>query len=67
MKISLTSGFLPSLTVPAGLMGFYLIQAWFRALDYFELPYQPFTRQENTVIQTCVVACSAITFSGMCL
>lgn len=64
MKISLTSGFLPSLTVPAGLMGFYLIQAWFRALDYFELPHQPFTRQENTVIQTCVVACSAITFSG---
>ncbi|XP_066324744.1 probable metal-nicotianamine transporter YSL7 [Miscanthus floridulus] len=64
MKISLSSGFLPSLTVPAGLIGFYLIRAWFRALDCFELPYQPFTRQENTVIQTCVVACSAITFSG---
>jgi len=64
MKISLSSGFLPSLSIPAGLIGFYLIRAWFQALDCFELPYQPFTRQENTVIQTCVVACSAITFSG---
>lgn len=67
MKISLNSGFLPSLTVPAGLIGFYLIRAWFRALDCFEVPYLPFTRQENTIIQTCVVACSAITFSGICL
>ncbi|AQK61103.1 putative metal-nicotianamine transporter YSL7 [Zea mays] len=66
MKISLNSGFLPSLTVPAGLVGFYLVRAWIRALDCcFQVPHQlPFTRQENTVIQTCVVACSAITFSG---
>jgi hypothetical protein len=64
MKISLNSGFLPPLTIPAGLVGFYLSRAWVRALDCFDVPHLPFTRQENTVIQTCVVACSAITFSG---
>lgn len=64
MKISLNSGFLPPLTIPAGLIGFYLSRAWIRVLDSFKVPHLPFTRQENTVIQTCVVACSAITFSG---
>ncbi|CAN6242755.1 unnamed protein product [Urochloa humidicola] len=64
MKISLNSGFLPPLTIPAGLVGFYLSRAWIRVLDCFKVPHLPFTRQENTVIQTCVVACSAITFSG---
>ncbi|KAJ1277531.1 hypothetical protein BS78_04G011700 [Paspalum vaginatum] len=64
MKISLNSGFLPSLAVPAGLVGFYLARAWIHVLDCFKVPHLPFTRQENTVIQTCVVACSAITFSG---
>lgn len=67
MKISLNSGFLPPLTIPAGLIGFYLSRAWIRVLDSFKVPHLPFTRQENTVIQTCVVACSAITFSGICL
>ncbi|WVZ78181.1 hypothetical protein U9M48_025933 [Paspalum notatum var. saurae] len=64
MKISLNSGFLPSLAVPSGLVGFYLARAWIHALDCFKVPHLAFTRQENTVIQTCVVACSAITFSG---
>jgi len=64
MKISLNSGFLPPLTIPAGLIGFYLSRALIRVLDYFEVAHLPFTRQENTVIQTCVAACSAITFSG---
>jgi hypothetical protein len=65
MKISLNSGFLPSLSVPAGLLGLYLSRAWIRILDCFDVSQIPFTRQENTVIQTCVVACSVIAFSGM--
>uniref|UniRef100_A0ACD5TBF8 Uncharacterized protein n=1 Tax=Avena sativa TaxID=4498 RepID=A0ACD5TBF8_AVESA len=64
MKISLNSGFLPSLSIPGCLLGFYLSRALIRMLDYMEVPHLPFTRQENTVIQTCVVACTNIAFSG---
>lgn len=64
MKISLNSGFLPSLSIPAGLLGFFMSRASIRVLDYLEVPHLPFTRQENTVIQTCVVACTSIAFSG---
>ncbi|KAK1614044.1 hypothetical protein QYE76_019561 [Lolium multiflorum] len=64
MKISLNSGFLPSLSIPACLLGFYLSRALIRTLDYLEVSHLPFTRQENTVIQTCVVACTNIAFSG---
>ncbi|KAI4978925.1 hypothetical protein ZWY2020_015678 [Hordeum vulgare] len=64
MKISLNSGFLPSLSIPACLLGFYLSHACIRVLDYMEVSHLPFTRQENTVIQTCVAACTTIAFSG---
>ncbi|KAF0898873.1 hypothetical protein E2562_011932 [Oryza meyeriana var. granulata] len=35
-----------------------------RVLDVFGVPHLPFTRQENTLIQTAVVSCSTIAFSG---
>ncbi|KAG0490197.1 hypothetical protein HPP92_007060 [Vanilla planifolia] len=35
-----------------------------KILDKAGYPERPFTRQENTVIQTCVVACYGIAFSG---
>ncbi|KAF3947689.1 hypothetical protein CMV_026207 [Castanea mollissima] len=37
---------------------------WTKLLQKSGLLRQPFTRQENTVIQTCVVASSGIAFSG---
>ncbi|XP_062186037.1 probable metal-nicotianamine transporter YSL17 [Phragmites australis] len=64
VKLSLTSGFLPSLTIPAGLLGFFLSRAWVRLFDGCEAAQLPFTRQENTVIMTFVVACSSIAYSG---
>ncbi|CAL4940858.1 unnamed protein product [Urochloa decumbens] len=64
MKLNLTSGFLPSLGIPAGLFGFFAARAWIRVNDAFGVPHLHFTRQENTVIQTCVVACSGIAYSG---
>nr|XP_034601203.1 probable metal-nicotianamine transporter YSL17 [Setaria viridis]TKW09658.1 hypothetical protein SEVIR_6G117200v2 [Setaria viridis] len=64
MKLNLTSEFLPSLSIPAGLLGFFVARAWIRVNDVFGVPHLPFTRQENTVIQTCVVACSGIAYSG---
>ncbi|KAG6742274.1 hypothetical protein POTOM_055564 [Populus tomentosa] len=64
MKLNLTTGIIPSLNVSAGLLGFFFIKTWTKFLEKSGLLKQPFTRQENTVIQTCVVASSGIAFSG---
>uniref|UniRef100_A0A2P2LD65 Metal-nicotianamine transporter YSL7 n=1 Tax=Rhizophora mucronata TaxID=61149 RepID=A0A2P2LD65_RHIMU len=64
MKLNLTTGIIPSLNVSAGLLGFFFVKTWTTFLDKCGLLKQPFTRQENTVIQTCVVASSGIAFSG---
>ncbi|XP_047315737.1 probable metal-nicotianamine transporter YSL8 [Impatiens glandulifera] len=65
MKLSLTTGIIPTMTVPAGLLGFFFVKTWTKLLQKAGLLQQPFTRQENTVIQTCVVATSGIAFSGI--
>ncbi|KAK7291306.1 hypothetical protein RIF29_06327 [Crotalaria pallida] len=64
MKLNLTTGIIPSLNVSAGLLGFFFVKTWTKFLEKSNMLKQPFTRQENTVIQTCVVASSGIAFSG---
>ncbi|KAI9074325.1 hypothetical protein K1719_043697 [Acacia pycnantha] len=64
MKLNLTTGIIPSLNVSAGLLGFFSVSTWTKLLSNSGMLRQPFTRQENTVIQTCVVASSGIAFSG---
>ncbi|RVW65172.1 putative metal-nicotianamine transporter YSL7 [Vitis vinifera] len=64
MKLNLTTGIIPSLNVSAGLLGFFFLKSWTKLMEKSGLLKQPFTRQENTVIQTCVVATSGIAFSG---
>eukprot|EP00249_Psilotum_nudum_P019050 c27075_g1_i1 orf=258-2396(+) len=64
LKLSLTTGIIPSLNVSAGLLGFFFIKSWTVLLSRFGIGHTPFTRQENTVIQTCVVACYGLAFSG---
>ncbi|CAL5026355.1 unnamed protein product [Urochloa decumbens] len=64
MKLNLTTGVIPSLNVSAGLLGFFFVRLWTAAIERVGLLKQPFTRQENTVIQTCVVAAYDIAFSG---
>nr|GMC65965.1 probable metal-nicotianamine transporter YSL7 [Ipomoea batatas] len=64
MKLNLTTGIIPSLNVSAGLLGFFFVKTWTKFLEKSGFLKQPFTRQENTVIQTCVVASSGIAFSG---
>lgn len=64
MKLNLTTGIIPSLNVSAGLLGFFFVKTWTKFLDKSGFLKQPFTRQENTVIQTCVVASSGVAFSG---
>ncbi|KAF2309639.1 hypothetical protein GH714_004405 [Hevea brasiliensis] len=63
MKLNLTTGIIPSLNVSAGLLGFFFVRTWTKILEKSGLLKHPFTRQENTVIQTCVVAYSGIAFS----
>ncbi|CAI9299757.1 unnamed protein product [Lactuca saligna] len=63
-KLNLTTGIIPSLNVAAGLLGFFILKTWTTLLNKFGLLKHPFTRQENTVIQTCVVASSGIAFSS---
>ncbi|KAL3688952.1 hypothetical protein R1sor_015261 [Riccia sorocarpa] len=63
-RLNLTVGVIPSLNVPAGLLGFFLIKTWVTLITKAGFTSKPFTRQENTVIQTCVVSCYGIAFSG---
>ncbi|XP_078156437.1 putative metal-nicotianamine transporter YSL6 [Carex rostrata] len=63
-KLNLTVGVIPSLNVAAGLLGFFLVKSWTGLLEKFGFVTKPFTKQENTVIQTCVVACYGLAFSG---
>lgn len=64
-KLNLTVGIIPSLNVAAGLLGFFMVKSWTELLTKLGFSVKPFTRQENTVIQTCVVACYGLAFSGM--
>ncbi|MCL7047225.1 hypothetical protein MKW94_023834 [Papaver nudicaule] len=58
MKLSVTTGIIPSLNVAVSLLGFF-----FKFPGHFSS--QPFTRQESTVVQTCVAAAaSGIAFSS---
>ncbi|KAK4484060.1 hypothetical protein RD792_011279 [Penstemon davidsonii] len=63
-KLNLSTGVIPSLNVAAGLLGFAMIKTWTVLIEKCGLLKQPFTRQENTVIQTCIVASSGIAFSS---
>ncbi|XP_021299193.1 probable metal-nicotianamine transporter YSL6 [Herrania umbratica] len=63
-KLNLTVGIIPSLNVGAGLLGFFFLKSWTGFLTKLGFQVLPFTKQENTVIQTCVVACYGLAFSG---
>ncbi|KAL7130181.1 hypothetical protein ABFS83_13G116300 [Erythranthe nasuta] len=63
-KLNLSTGVIPSLNVAAGLLGFAMVKGWTVLMEKAGYLKQPFTRQENTVIQTCVVASSGIAFSS---
>ncbi|KAF7006438.1 hypothetical protein CFC21_021485 [Triticum aestivum] len=63
-KLNLTVGIIPSLNVAAGLLAYFLVRTWTEALNMFGVVSKPFTKQENTVIQTCIVACYGLATSG---
>nr|GEX10900.1 metal-nicotianamine transporter YSL3-like [Tanacetum cinerariifolium] len=60
MKLNLTTGLVPNLNVSAALLAFVFIRAWTKLLHKAGFTTTPFTKQENTIIQTCAVACYSI-------
>ncbi|XAR52168.1 hypothetical protein NMG60_11020097 [Bertholletia excelsa] len=64
MKLNLTTGLVPNLNVSAALLAFVFIQTWTKLLHSAGIVSTPFTRQENTVIQTCAVASYSIAVGG---
>ncbi|XP_010113096.2 metal-nicotianamine transporter YSL3, partial [Morus notabilis] len=64
MKLNLTTGLVPNLNVSAALLAFVLVRTWTKLLHKAGIVSSPFTRQENTIIQTCAVACYSIAVGG---
>jgi OPT oligopeptide transporter protein len=64
MKLNLTTGLVPTMNVSAALLAFIFLRAWTKLLNKFGFVTTPFTRQENTVVQTCAVACYSIAVGG---
>ncbi|CAN1346721.1 Metal-nicotianamine transporter YSL3 [Linum perenne] len=64
MKLNLTTGVVPNFNVSAALLGFVFMKTWTKLLKKAGFITKPFTRQENTVIQTCAVACYSISLAG---
>lgn len=65
MKLNLTIGLVPNLNVSAALLAFVFIRTWTKVLQKSGFIAKPFTRQENTMIQTCAVACYSISVGGL--
>jgi hypothetical protein len=64
MKLALTTGLVPNLNVSAALLSFLALRGWTLLIERLGLVARPFTRQENTVIETCAVACFDIASAG---
>ncbi|KAL7123592.1 hypothetical protein ACP275_01G114600 [Erythranthe tilingii] len=64
MKLNLTTGITPNLNASAALLAYIFIKAWTKLLHKIGMVSAPFTKQENTMIQTCVVACYSIAVGG---
>ncbi|KAG5075764.1 hypothetical protein AAZX31_20G203600 [Glycine max] len=64
MKLNLTTGMVPNCNVSAALLAFVFIRTWTKLLHKAGFVAKPFSRQENTIIQTCAVACYSIAVGG---
>ncbi|KAK7391844.1 hypothetical protein VNO78_20267 [Psophocarpus tetragonolobus] len=64
MKLNLTTGMVPNCNVSAALLAFVFVRTWTKVLNKAGFVTKPFSRQENTIIQTCAVACYSIAVGG---
>lgn len=65
MKLNLSAGIVPNFNASAALLAFLFVRSWNKVLQKAGFISKPFTRQENTIIQTCVVSCYSIAVHGM--
>lgn len=65
MKLNLSAGIVPNFNVSAALLAFLFVRSWNKVLQKAGFISKPFTRQENTIIQTCAVSCYSIAVHGM--
>ncbi|GER33418.1 Yellow stripe-like protein [Striga asiatica] len=63
-KLNLTTGLVPNLNVSAALLAIVFVRTWTKLLEKAGFVTTPFTRQENTIIQTTAVACYSIAVGG---
>ncbi|KAG9146150.1 hypothetical protein Leryth_015944, partial [Lithospermum erythrorhizon] len=64
MKLILTTGLVPNLSVSAALLSFVFMRTWTKLLEKTNLLKTPFTKQENQIINTSATACYAMTYGG---
>ncbi|KAJ6764684.1 METAL-NICOTIANAMINE TRANSPORTER YSL3 [Salix koriyanagi] len=64
MKLNLTTGLVSNLNVSISLLAFVFLRTWTKLLSKAGIVTSPFTRQENTIVQTCVVAYYSIVVGG---
>ncbi|KAM7491528.1 hypothetical protein LguiA_034449 [Lonicera macranthoides] len=64
MKLNLTTGITPNLNVSAALLAFVFMRTWTKLMRRAGIVTTPFTKQENTMIQTCSVASYSIAVGG---
>ncbi|CAO2161744.1 unnamed protein product [Urochloa humidicola] len=64
MRLGYTTGLVPSFNMSASLVSFFVISSWTRLLRRCGVPTPAFTRQENVVVQTCIIACATLSFYG---
>ncbi|KAL1218166.1 Metal-nicotianamine transporter YSL2 [Cardamine amara subsp. amara] len=64
LKLNLTTGLVPNLNISSALLAFVFLKSWTKILQKAGIVTTPFTRQENTIAQTCAVACYSISLAG---
>ncbi|TVU29011.1 hypothetical protein EJB05_20553, partial [Eragrostis curvula] len=64
LKLILSGGVVPTLNVSAALLAFLALRGWTLVLERLGITTRPFTRQENTVVETCAVACYGIAYGS---
>ncbi|BAB11231.1 unnamed protein product [Arabidopsis thaliana] len=64
LKLNLTTGLVPNLNISSALLAFVFLKSWTKVLQKAGIATTPFTRQENTIAQTCAVACYSISLAG---
>lgn len=64
LKLGLTVGSTPNLSIASSLLGWVIMKTMLQLLSRCNITSKPFTRHENTVIQTAAVACYSLGFAG---